>query len=166
MDVTVRVVSAGTTTVLETTTVTTDVEVDGMALLSVTVVTSVGAAGVPVTVAVLLTALMQTQADEYSARSAQLEATGNKAEVDEVASGVDVVSGVDSVEVASEVQVASGVDSVEVASGIEVASGVDSVEIRDEVGLQPRFFLMLRFLTKPAVGAVATSVTVAMLVAE
>ncbi len=158
-----RVVSAGTTTVLETTTVTTDVEVDGMALLSVTVVTSVEAAGVAVTVTVLLTALMQAQADEYSARSAQLEATGNKAEVNEVASVVEAAS---VVEVTSGVEVASGVDSVEVASEVEVASGVDSVETCDEVLLQPRFFLLLRFLTKPAVGAVATSVTVAMLVAE
>jgi hypothetical protein len=148
--VAVIVVVAGTVMVLDTTTVTTDVEVVGMALLSVTVTTSVNPGSDMVRVAVLLTALMQEQADEYSSKLAQLDATGYNADVEDVTVGSAVED------------VASGTNEE------AEASGVDAVDRLDVVLLQPRF-LGLRFFivgSGPGVGAVTTSVTVVMRVDE
>jgi hypothetical protein len=84
-----RVVVAGTTMVLETTTVTMEVEVEATALLSVTVTTGVSPGTVTVVITSVLTALTQEQANEYSSGLAQFEAMGYRTDEDAVIDGED-----------------------------------------------------------------------------
>ncbi len=75
--------------VLETTTMTMEVDVEGTALRSVTVTISVEVAGAAVRV---VGPAMHAQAEEYSSRLGQFEAIGYNADVEE---GVAVSTGVD-----------------------------------------------------------------------